>query len=101
MTCRDVCQAVSIVLLPPLAVSLEKGPCTRPMIINFILTLFFFIPGIIHAFLVVNGSVAKDYENVRDKKKRKKLEKERAAMEQAEAERDCQPEAVAEPSNKS
>lgn len=100
MTCRDVCQGISIVLMPPLAVSLEKGPCTRPMIVNLILTIFFFIPGIIHAALVVSGGIATDYENVRDKKKRKKLEKEQAERERAEAERNVQPETAEIPSNK-
>lgn len=41
------------ILLPPIAVLL----CGKPIqaLINFILTCFFWIPGIIHAILVVNA----------------------------------------------
>lgn len=39
------------VLLPPLAVFLNKG-LGKDFIINLILTLIFFIPGVIHALYV-------------------------------------------------
>lgn len=40
------------VLLPPLAVFLEKG-LGKDFIINLILCFFFWIPGIIHAFWTI------------------------------------------------
>ncbi|MBC8282824.1 MAG: YqaE/Pmp3 family membrane protein [Nitrospinae bacterium] len=43
---------VAAVLLPPLAVFLKKG-IGKAFILNLILTLFFFIPGIIHAVWLV------------------------------------------------
>lgn len=46
MKCIDCCQLILIVILPPMAVSIEKGACSRPMIVNLILTLLFFIPGL-------------------------------------------------------
>ena len=44
------------IILPPLAVLL----CGKPMqfLLNIILTLFFWIPGVIHAILVVNSHLA-------------------------------------------
>ncbi|MGD8110130.1 YqaE/Pmp3 family membrane protein [Vibrio sp. TRT 21S02] len=36
------------VLLPPLAVFIDKG-LGKDFIINLVLTLFFFVPGMIHA----------------------------------------------------
>ena len=40
------------IVLPPLAVLL----CAKPIqaLLNFVLTLFFWIPGVIHALMVVN-----------------------------------------------
>ena len=44
------------IILPPLAVLL----CGKPIqfILNILLTLLFWIPGVIHAILVVNGHLA-------------------------------------------
>ena len=40
------------IILPPLAVYLVKG-AKRDFVINIVLCLFFWIPGIVHAFWVV------------------------------------------------
>jgi len=47
---------VFAVLLPPIAILL----CGKPFnaILNLLLTLLFWIPGVIHAILVVNGYYA-------------------------------------------
>ena len=44
------------IILPPLAVLL----CGKPVqfLLNIVLTLFFWIPGVIHAILVVNSHLA-------------------------------------------
>ncbi len=39
------------ILLPPVGVALSKG-IGKDFVINLILTLIFFIPGVIHAFYV-------------------------------------------------
>ncbi|XOV94841.1 MAG: YqaE/Pmp3 family membrane protein [Bacteroidota bacterium] len=41
------------ILLPPVAVYLEAGFKKNKFLINIILCLLFFIPGVIHALLVV------------------------------------------------
>ncbi|MEP2776729.1 MAG: YqaE/Pmp3 family membrane protein [Luteolibacter sp.] len=40
------------ILLPPLAVALKDGIGTS-LVINIVLTLLFYIPGLIHALMVV------------------------------------------------
>jgi len=40
------------ILLPPLAVFLKKG-MGKDLLINIILCIFFFVPGLIHALWVV------------------------------------------------
>ncbi|GAA5481496.1 YqaE/Pmp3 family membrane protein [Haloferula sargassicola] len=44
--------AIIAIFLPPLAVALKEG-LTGTFWLNLVLTLIFFIPGIIHALLVV------------------------------------------------
>jgi uncharacterized membrane protein YqaE (UPF0057 family) len=41
------------IFIPPLAVFLKKETCDFDVILNLILTLFFFLPGIIHAIWVI------------------------------------------------
>jgi len=48
--------AILAVLLPPLAVFLKVG-VTKHFWINLVLTLLFWLPGVIHAFLVVFDSI--------------------------------------------
>ena len=45
------------ILLPPLAVYLHQGEVNKKFWISIILTLLFWIPGVIYAILVVTGSV--------------------------------------------
>ncbi|RYD70574.1 MAG: YqaE/Pmp3 family membrane protein [Sphingobacteriales bacterium] len=45
------------ILLPPLAVYLHQGEINKKFWISLLLTLLFFIPGVIYALLVVTGEV--------------------------------------------
>lgn len=47
-----ILKIILAILLPPLAVLLDSGVSGK-FWINLILTLFFFIPGVIHALLIV------------------------------------------------
>jgi len=40
------------ILLPPVAVALKKG-AGKDLLINIILTLIFYVPGLIHALILV------------------------------------------------
>jgi uncharacterized membrane protein YqaE (UPF0057 family) len=44
------------VILPPVAVLLRGKPIQA--LLNLVLTLFFWIPGVIHAWIVINGANA-------------------------------------------
>ena len=45
------------ILLPPLAVYLHQGEINKKFWLSIILTILFWIPGVIYAILVVTGSV--------------------------------------------
>ncbi|MBC5991673.1 YqaE/Pmp3 family membrane protein [Pontibacter sp. SD6] len=52
----SIVEIILAILLPPLAVFLHDGIGTS-FWINIILTLLFFLPGVIHALLVVTDSI--------------------------------------------
>lgn len=44
------------IILPPVAVLLKGKPFQA--LLNLVLTLFFWLPGVIHAWIVINGANA-------------------------------------------
>eukprot|EP00611_Tribonema_gayanum_P022637 TRINITY_DN458_c0_g1_i3.p2 TRINITY_DN458_c0_g1~~TRINITY_DN458_c0_g1_i3.p2 ORF type:complete len:111 (-),score=8.55 TRINITY_DN458_c0_g1_i3:397-729(-) len=52
LTCGDIFKFIAAVFLPPLGVFLELG-CGRDLVINILLTILGFIPGVIHAFYII------------------------------------------------
>lgn len=50
---KQILLIVLAIFIPPLAVFLKKEACDMDVIINLILTIFFFIPGLIHAIWVI------------------------------------------------
>jgi uncharacterized membrane protein YqaE (UPF0057 family) len=51
-TGSDICKIIFAVILPPLGVFLERG-CGADLLINILLTILGYIPGIIHALYVL------------------------------------------------
>ncbi len=49
-------QVIIAILLPPVAVFLKKG-AGKELVISIVLTILFFIPGVIYALLVVLGKI--------------------------------------------
>lgn len=49
---NKIVQIVLAVFLPPIAVFLKKG-ASKELLINIVLCLFFYIPGIVHALWLV------------------------------------------------
>ena len=47
----DICKIILAIILPPLGVFLERG-CGSDLLINILLTILGYIPGIIHALYV-------------------------------------------------
>lgn len=53
LTCGDILKFIAAVILPPLGVFLEKGVCDKDLLINILLTVLGWIPGVIHAFYII------------------------------------------------
>ncbi|KAJ7470670.1 UPF0057-domain-containing protein [Mycena latifolia] len=51
-TGSDILKIIAAIILPPLGVLLERG-CGADFLINILLTLLGFIPGIIHALYII------------------------------------------------
>ncbi|KAI0479567.1 UPF0057-domain-containing protein [Xylaria cf. heliscus] len=47
-TASDICKIILAIILPPLGVFLERG-CGADFLINILLTILGYFPGIIHA----------------------------------------------------
>ncbi|KXN73004.1 cation transport-related protein [Conidiobolus coronatus NRRL 28638] len=52
LTCTDIFKFAAAVILPPLGVLMERG-CGTDLLINILLTLLGYIPGIIHAVYII------------------------------------------------
>ncbi|KAJ3175756.1 plasma membrane proteolipid Pmp3 [Geranomyces variabilis] len=52
LTCSDIFKFIAAVILPPLGVFMEVG-CNQTLLINILLTILGFIPGVIHAFYII------------------------------------------------
>ncbi|KAK4122413.1 UPF0057-domain-containing protein [Parathielavia appendiculata] len=51
-TASDLCKMVFAVILPPLGVFLERG-CDSSFLLNILLTILGYIPGIVHALYII------------------------------------------------
>lgn len=49
-------QVIIAILLPPVAVFLKKG-ATLPLAISVVLTMLFWLPGVVYALLIVLGKI--------------------------------------------
>ncbi|KAF9937297.1 hypothetical protein BGZ67_001431 [Mortierella alpina] len=56
LTCTDIFKFIFAVILPPVGVFLERG-CGTDLLINIVLTILGYIPGIIHAFYIILNSL--------------------------------------------
>ncbi|KAG5439215.1 hypothetical protein PCANB_001514 [Pneumocystis canis] len=52
LTFSDIFKLLFAFIFPPLGVLIEKG-CGKDFLINILLTILGYIPGIIHAFYVI------------------------------------------------
>ncbi|KAJ5644834.1 hypothetical protein N7507_010845 [Penicillium longicatenatum] len=50
-TASDICKIIFAIILPPLGVFLERG-CGADFLINILLTILGWLPGVIHALYV-------------------------------------------------
>ncbi|KAH3682068.1 hypothetical protein WICPIJ_006969 [Wickerhamomyces pijperi] len=50
----DCCLVLVAVICPPIAVIFKSGLCTSDFLINVLLTMIGYIPGLIHAFFIIS-----------------------------------------------
>ncbi|ORY84790.1 hypothetical protein BCR37DRAFT_251721 [Protomyces lactucae-debilis] len=72
MSCGDFILLVISLIFPPLPVAIKRGLCSVDLLINLLLSLLGFLPGLIHAFYIVlkypehlNGASVSDLEQQR------------------------------------
>ena len=53
VTCGDILLMFVAVLLPPLAVGIRVGCCNETFLVSILLPILLFIPGVIHAWIVI------------------------------------------------
>jgi uncharacterized membrane protein YqaE (UPF0057 family) len=53
LTCSDIFKIILAVLLPPIGVFVEKERCDKDLLINILLTILGYIPGIVHALYII------------------------------------------------
>ncbi|RDX56625.1 UPF0057-domain-containing protein [Lentinus brumalis] len=51
-TASDICKILFAIFIPPVGVFLERG-CNVDFLINILLTILGYIPGIIHALYII------------------------------------------------
>eukprot|EP01032_Pedospumella_encystans_P011213 gene11213-13053_t len=51
-SCAECCELLCSILFPPLGVAMKRG-CGRDLVINILLTLCGYLPGMIHAAFIV------------------------------------------------
>jgi uncharacterized membrane protein YqaE (UPF0057 family) len=56
LSTETLLQVIIAILLPPVAVFLKKG-AGMPLVISIVLTICFFIPGVVYALLIVLGKI--------------------------------------------
>ncbi|KAH7694870.1 Protein W02A2.9, partial [Aphelenchoides avenae] len=52
LTCSDIPKLICSLIIPPIGVFIEKG-CSVHLAINILLTLLGYIPGLIHAIIII------------------------------------------------
>ncbi|CDW54791.1 Pmp3 domain containing protein [Trichuris trichiura] len=52
LTPGDCCKMCCSLIIPPIGVFMEKG-CSQHLVINILLTLLGYIPGLIHACYII------------------------------------------------
>ncbi|KAK7906098.1 hypothetical protein LTR67_000824 [Exophiala xenobiotica] len=68
MSCGDLFLGVLAVLFPPIAVWIKSGICSCDSLINILLCLLGYVPGLIHAWYIIarNPERDHDYEAIQD-----------------------------------
>ncbi|KIW21330.1 hypothetical protein PV08_01910 [Exophiala spinifera] len=62
MSCGDIFLGLLAVLFPPIAVWIKSGICSCDSLINILLCMLGYIPGLIHAWYIIARNPERDYD---------------------------------------
>jgi len=62
MSCGDLCLGLLAVLFPPIAVWIKSGICSCDSLINILLCMLGYVPGLIHAWYIIARNPERDYD---------------------------------------
>ncbi|KIY01784.1 uncharacterized protein Z520_01922 [Fonsecaea multimorphosa CBS 102226] len=62
MTCGDIFLALIAVLFPPIAVWIKSGICSVDSLINILLCMLGYLPGLLHAWYIIARNPERDYD---------------------------------------
>ncbi|KAI3572437.1 plasma membrane proteolipid 3 [Fusarium oxysporum f. sp. albedinis] len=53
LTLSDICKFIFAIFLPPIGVLLERGCWHADLLINILLTILGYLPGVLHAIYII------------------------------------------------
>ncbi|OAP64914.1 hypothetical protein AYL99_00886 [Fonsecaea erecta] len=62
MTCGDIFLALIAVLFPPIAVWIKSGICSVDSLLNILLCMLGYLPGLLHAWYIIARNPERDYD---------------------------------------
>ncbi|KAI1610916.1 hypothetical protein EDD37DRAFT_354070 [Exophiala viscosa] len=62
MTCGDLFLGLIAVLFPPIAVWIKSGICSCDSLINILLCMLGYVPGLLHAWYIIARNPERDYD---------------------------------------
>lgn len=66
MSCGDIFLGFVAILFPPIAVWIKSGLCSADSLINVLLLLLGYLPGLLHAWYIIAKNPEYDYEPIPD-----------------------------------
>lgn len=62
MTCGDIFLGLLAILFPPIAVWIKSGLCSADSLINILLCMLGYVPGLLHAWYIIARNPEQDYD---------------------------------------
>ncbi|RVX70695.1 hypothetical protein B0A52_05345 [Exophiala mesophila] len=62
MSCGDLFLGILAILFPPIAVWIKRGLCSADSLINILLLVLGYVPGLIHAWYIIARYPERDYD---------------------------------------
>ncbi|KIX08368.1 uncharacterized protein Z518_03024 [Rhinocladiella mackenziei CBS 650.93] len=62
MSCGDIFLGLIAILFPPIAVWIKSGICSADSLINILLCMLGYLPGLLHAWYIIARNPERDYD---------------------------------------